>query len=365
MAIAVRKIAVTNIVRAPYRSSAMPATGEPIAITVSITEPPVEMNVRSQANSFSHSGIRRPSAERALITRVRTVKRTATTSHPYGFSRIVLRSMETGCGKSGTPESIAIGLPGEPDAPIRGERDSLGSSRALEAARAPHRPQRRRHHPRRVGCRAVRPPPREPVSGCSATSSRGMLIGPFGIGLVTDVDSIHVFAEFGVVFLLFTIGLELPWERIKVLSPALFGLGVAQILITGAAIAGIAVALGVAPDAAIVIGNGACPVRRRFSVIQILLDRRQLATRFGRAAFTVLMMQDLAIAPILVLTLALTNREGGLVRVPRVCGSGSGCRAGDDRGVGPVSCCGRYSPSWPPSGATRFSRRRRCWWWSA
>ena len=60
----------------------MPAMGEPIAITVSITEPPVEMNVRSQANSFSHSGIRRPSADRALITRVRTVKRTATTSHP-------------------------------------------------------------------------------------------------------------------------------------------------------------------------------------------------------------------------------------------------------------------------------------------
>ena len=148
-----------------------------------------------------------------------------------------------------------------------------------------------------------------PVLGYLAA---GMLIGPFGIGLVTDVDSIHVFAEFGVVFLLFTIGLELPWERIKVLSPALFGLGVAQILITGAAIAGIAVALGVALDAAIVIGM-ALALSSTVFVIQILLDRRQLATRFGRAAFTVLMMQDLAIAPILVLTLALTNREGGLV----------------------------------------------------
>ncbi len=148
-----------------------------------------------------------------------------------------------------------------------------------------------------------------PVLGYLAA---GMLIGPFGIGLVTDVDSIHGFAEFGVVFLLFTIGLELPWERIKVLSPALFGLGVAQILITGAAIAGIAVALGVALDAAIVIGM-ALALSSTVFVIQILLDRRQLATRFGRAAFTVLMMQDLAIAPILVLTLALTNREGGLV----------------------------------------------------
>lgn len=148
-----------------------------------------------------------------------------------------------------------------------------------------------------------------PVLGYLAA---GMFIGPFGIGLVTDVHSIHAFAEFGVVFLLFTIGLELPWERIKVLSPALFGLGLAQILITGAAIAGIAVALGVAVDAAIVIG-AALALSSTVFVIQILLDRRQLATRFGRAAFTVLMMQDLAIAPILVLTLALTNREGGLL----------------------------------------------------
>ena len=148
-----------------------------------------------------------------------------------------------------------------------------------------------------------------PVLGYLAA---GMFIGPFGIGLVTDVHSIHAFAEFGVVFLLFTIGLELPWERIKVLSPALFGLGLAQILITGAAIAGIAVALGVAVDAAIVIG-AALALSSTVFVIQILLDRRQLATRFGRTAFTVLMMQDLAIAPILVLTLALAKREGGII----------------------------------------------------
>ena len=148
-----------------------------------------------------------------------------------------------------------------------------------------------------------------PVLGYLAA---GMFIGPFGIGLVTDLDSIQAFAEFGVVFLLFTIGLELPWERIKVLSPALFALGLAQILITGAAISGIAIALGAPPDAAIVIG-AALALSSTVFVIQILLDRRQLATRFGRAAFTVLMMQDLAIAPILVLTLALTKREGGLV----------------------------------------------------
>ena len=95
------------------------------------------------------------------------------------------------------------------------------------------------------------------------------------------------------------------------LSPALFGLGLAQILVTGAAIAGLAFALGVAPDAAIVIG-AALALSSTVFVIQILLDRRQIATRFGRAAFTVLLMQDLAVAPILVMTLVLTSREGGL-----------------------------------------------------
>ncbi len=142
--------------------------------------------------------------------------------------------------------------------------------------------------------------------------SAGVIIGPFGLGFVADIESIHAFAEFGVVFLLFTIGIELPLERIKVLSPALFGLGLAQILVTGAAIAGLAFAFGVAPDAAIVIG-AALALSSTVFVIQILLDRRQIATRFGRAAFTVLLMQDLAVAPILVMTLVLSSREGGLV----------------------------------------------------
>ena len=139
----------------------------------------------------------------------------------------------------------------------------------------------------------------------------GVIIGPFGLGFVTDIDSIRGIAEFGVVFLLFTIGLELPLERIRVLSPAMFGLGLAQILVTGAAIAGIAVAAGIAPDAAIVIG-AALALSSTVFVIQILLDRRQIATRFGRATFTVLLMQDLAVAPILVITLALVGRESGL-----------------------------------------------------
>ncbi len=147
-----------------------------------------------------------------------------------------------------------------------------------------------------------------PVLGYLAA---GMIIGPFGLGFIGDVESIRAFAEFGVVFLLFTIGLELPWERFKVLPPSMFGLGIAQILVTGAAITGIAVAFGTALDAAIVIG-AALALSSTVFVIQILVERRQLATRFGRTAFTVLLMQDLAVGPVLVVTLALVHREGGL-----------------------------------------------------
>ena len=139
----------------------------------------------------------------------------------------------------------------------------------------------------------------------------GAVLGPYGLALVGDVQSARALAEFGVVFLLFTIGLELPLERLKVLRPTLFGMGVAQVVITAATLGGIAFALGLPVDAAIVVG-AALALSSTVFVIQLLVDRHQLSTRFGRSAFAVLLMQDLAVAPILVVTIALAGREGGL-----------------------------------------------------
>ena len=92
-----------------------------------------------------------------------------------------------------------------------------------------------------------------PVLGYLAA---GLLIGPFGLRLIEDSHSIHVLAEFGVVFLLFKIGLELSLERLKVLRRYVFGLGVMQVASCGLIIGLIAYFLGVSPGAAIIIGGG-------------------------------------------------------------------------------------------------------------
>src|SRR5690349_20304993 len=84
----------------------------------------------------------------------------------------------------------------------------------------------------------------------------GLVIGPWGLGLITDVKSILDFSEFGVVLLLFVIGLELQPERFWRLRGAVFGSGLAQVLLSSAALGGIAWAFGTAPGAAVVAGFG-------------------------------------------------------------------------------------------------------------
>ena len=88
----------------------------------------------------------------------------------------------------------------------------------------------------------------------------GILIGPHGFGFISDAEGAQTLAEFGVVFLLFTIGLELSFERLKQLRTYVFGLGTAQVALTGAIIFGTALAFGISINAAIVIGGGPRPV---------------------------------------------------------------------------------------------------------
>ena len=82
----------------------------------------------------------------------------------------------------------------------------------------------------------------------------GIAIGPAGLGLITDVDAIASIASLGVVMLLFLIGLEVRPQRLWVMRRAVFGLGTAQVAITGAALAALAYAAGVAWQGAIVLG---------------------------------------------------------------------------------------------------------------
>ena len=128
----------------------------------------------------------------------------------------------------------------------------------------------------------------------------GIVIGPWGFGLIANVEDILHFSEFGVVLLLFVIGLELQPSRLWRLRNAVFGLGGAQVLITAALITGVAVALGASVAAAIVVGFGLSMSSTAF-VLQMLGERKELTDRHGRAAFAILLFQDLSVIPFLAL----------------------------------------------------------------
>jgi CPA2 family monovalent cation:H+ antiporter-2 len=142
----------------------------------------------------------------------------------------------------------------------------------------------------------------------------GIVIGPTALGLITDVEAMRPLAELGVVFLLFTVGLELPIERIRVIRPAMFGLSAAQIVLTAAVITAIAWAAGGSIDIALVAA-GALSLSSTAIVLQLLTERRELTSRNGRSALTVLLSQDLAVGPLLVIVVALGQKTESLPMV--------------------------------------------------
>jgi len=126
----------------------------------------------------------------------------------------------------------------------------------------------------------------------------GLAIGPWGLNLIGNVDRIMQVAEFGIVLLLFIIGLELQPTRLWVMRRIVFGLGTAQVVLCTLLLGGIAWALGQAPIAAAVIGFG-LSLSSTPLVLQVLAERRELHTQHGRAAFGILLFQDLAVLPAL------------------------------------------------------------------
>lgn len=141
----------------------------------------------------------------------------------------------------------------------------------------------------------------------------GIFLGPNGLGLVRDVATSKALAELGVVFFLFEMGLELSTSKLRSLGADVFGLGTAQFLVTGTLIA-LATCLAKIPiTTAIVIGAGLALSSSAF-VLQLLSERGEVGTRHGRAGFGILIFQDLAVVPVLVLTPLLAG-AGGLPAV--------------------------------------------------
>ena len=127
----------------------------------------------------------------------------------------------------------------------------------------------------------------------------GILIGPSGFEFIGDTKAANTLAHFGVVFLLFMIGLELSFRRIWALGGKVFGLGTMQVIITAALIAVIAYLAEFSLKTAIIIGGGLALSSTAF-VLQLLEERGERATEFGLTTFSILLLQDLAVVPLLI-----------------------------------------------------------------
>jgi CPA2 family monovalent cation:H+ antiporter-2 len=152
----------------------------------------------------------------------------------------------------------------------------------------------------------------------------GAALGPFGLGrlagrwpgldliLLSNVGAIDRLAEFGVVALMFTIGLELSFERLKSLRKLVFGMGLAQMAVSTALIAAAAAAVGQPAAAALILG-AALSLSSTAIVVPVLAEQKLTNAQVGRYSFSALLFQDLAVAPLLFLVAMLTGASGGAV----------------------------------------------------
>jgi monovalent cation:proton antiporter-2 (CPA2) family protein len=129
----------------------------------------------------------------------------------------------------------------------------------------------------------------------------GIIIGPAGLGLISRIDTTQHIAEFGIVLLMFVIGLELQPSRLWVMRRPIFGLGLAQVLVTTLGIAAAAYfGFEQTKESALVIGFG-LSMSSTALVLQLLAERGQLTSHYGRSAFSILLFQDIAVLPALTL----------------------------------------------------------------
>ncbi|MBV2096144.1 MAG: monovalent cation:proton antiporter-2 (CPA2) family protein, partial [Candidatus Thiodiazotropha sp. (ex Codakia orbicularis)] len=142
----------------------------------------------------------------------------------------------------------------------------------------------------------------------------GILVGPFGTGVIPSNEETRFLAEFGVVFLLFAIGLEFSLPQMIAMKGAVFGLGGSQVLITGLIIGGIAWLLGMEADAAIITG-AILALSSTAIVIKQLSEQVELNSAHGRVGVSILLFQDIAVIPLLVIIpILVSNNEQGLLQ---------------------------------------------------
>jgi glutathione-regulated potassium-efflux system protein KefB len=147
--------------------------------------------------------------------------------------------------------------------------------------------------------------------------SAGLLVGPHGLALFRDPESILHVAELGVVLFLFLIGLEMRPGKLWALRREIFGLGVAQVLACGALLSGVGIALGWTPAVA-VIGAMGFVLSSTAVIMKMLEERGEAATPAGQRAVSILLLEDLSIIPLLALVafLGLARSAGAEATQP-------------------------------------------------
>ncbi|PNH88557.1 glutathione-regulated potassium-efflux system protein KefB [Vibrio diazotrophicus] len=138
----------------------------------------------------------------------------------------------------------------------------------------------------------------------------GVIIGPWGLGLISDVEAIMHFAEFGVVLLLFLIGLELNPRKLWQMRGPILGLGGAQVVVTTAVIASLTSLLGIGWQSSLVIGMGLA-LSSTAIALRVIEERGLTRTETGQSGFAVLLFQDIAVIPMLALLPVLAGNTGG------------------------------------------------------
>ncbi|HEX5538425.1 MAG TPA: cation:proton antiporter, partial [Methylophilaceae bacterium] len=142
----------------------------------------------------------------------------------------------------------------------------------------------------------------------------GVALGPKTFGLLPDTEANRELAEFGIVFLMFSIGLEFSLTQLYAMRRIVLGLGGAQVAITLVVIMAACRLLGLPWPTAFVIG-GALAMSSTAIVSKLLVERLDLNSRHGRLAIGVLLFQDIAVVPMLVLIPTLSEVNGDLVGI--------------------------------------------------
>ena len=139
----------------------------------------------------------------------------------------------------------------------------------------------------------------------------GVLVGPSGLSIIDNVTEIRHLSEVGVVLLLFVIGMELKPSRLWLMRRLVFGLGTLQVLVSGVVLGALGLyLLDFSLRTAILVGPALALSSTAF-VLQILAEQKQLTSKYGRSVISVLLLQDLAVVPLLALIPLLASPETG------------------------------------------------------